>query len=224
MKSDNWEEPCEPNDDDVLGLDPREDERQYAELFAYACEPDTNIQRLVPVRIYLSNTTDEETYDAVDAVHELCAALDMEIHIEFPGQRGSFFKRLIARTFGVMTHQEVTERLKKAERALELHVLEKPQSDVDGSRLQGTAELLKAIGDNDAVIQIGSILLVKHCCHDCPGRMFVRTLTQAELIFIEKNQQYLRRPHEILDALNAISKQDDNSIQAASAEESPGSD
>ncbi len=56
--------------------------------------------------------------------------------------------------------QDWDNDIEKVERALELQHIEKAQAEADQLRLNGAAELIKAIGDNNAVVQIGSLLIV----------------------------------------------------------------
>ena len=82
-------------------------------------------------------------------------------------------------------------------RAAELQVLDIPQSTVDASQGHAVAELLTALsGEQAAVIQIGSILLVKS-----DGIPVVRNLTQFELAVLQRNPTWLTDPSRILQAL-----------------------
>lgn len=60
-----------------------------------------------------------------------------------------------------------------------------------------------------AVCQVGSILLVKHS----DGGLCVRTLTQQELIYIEKNPGLLKKPDEVIDKLATLEAQSAEVLQ-----------
>lgn len=119
-------------------------------------------------------------------------------------ERKGWFRRFFARTKDAVTHEEVVRRLQEAERALRLQGLEKPQAEADQPRLEGAAALLEAIGDNNAVVVIGSVLLIRRASSGGPSDIFVRTLTQGELIFLEKHPHILKDPQGILDTLSSI--------------------
>lgn len=113
-----------------------------------------------------------------------------------------WLRRAFFRTKEAVTHEEVTRRLQEIERGLKVVGLEKPQAEADGVRLSGAAALLESIGDNDAVALVGSVLLVRQRQPDDHHKTFVRTLTQAELIHLEKHPDLLQSPQTILNALS----------------------
>jgi hypothetical protein len=99
-------------------------------------------------------------------------------------------------------------------RATELQMLDIPQSTVDANQGHAVAELRTALnGERDAVIQIGSILLVK-----ADGVPVVRNLTQFELELLQRNPTWLTRPSRILrDLQKADRGQVPGSIHAEQA-------
>src|SRR4051794_11600249 len=103
----------------------------------------------------------------------------------------TWLRRIFFRTKEAVTHEEVTRRLQEIERALKVAALEKPQAEADGVRLSGAAAVLQSIGDNNAVLLVGSVLLVRERQQDGQHNTFVRTLTQAELIYLEKHPELL---------------------------------
>lgn len=107
-----------------------------------------------------------------------------------------------ARSKVALTSDEVVERLKKIERALELEHIERPQSEVDRALSQGAAELIKAFENSStAVAQLGSLLIVKMPDRAGSSAVMVRNLSQRELIFLENNPELLTKPAELLAAL-----------------------
>lgn len=115
-----------------------------------------------------------------------------------------WLSRLFFRTKEAVTHDEVTRRLEQVERALQIAALEKPQAEADGVRLSAAGGFLQSIGDNDAVARIGSILILRQRQTDGHHTTFVRSLTHAELIHLEKNPQLLKSPQSTLDALSKL--------------------
>ena len=208
----------EPDDDEfrktVMAVpdepDARELESPYSDSFIAPTDPGDPTQRAIPIRAYLSNPTPEEIRSTENAIEIICNSIGFEIHIHFDPELASWFKRLIARSKDAITHDEVLKRLAKIERAVEVQQLEKPQAEADKARLEGAAKMLEAMGNNNAAIQVGSVLIVKKHNPDGPGQIAVRTLTQTELAFLEQNQHYLQQPTEILRALEDLGKDADS--------------
>jgi hypothetical protein len=111
-------------------------------------------------------------------------------------------RRWFTRSREKLTSQEVTERLKKVEQAIELQYLGKPQSEITHATGTAAAELIAALETTSrAVLQLGSLLIVKTT--DTSGRsaIFVRTLGLKELTAIETDPSLLARPEDVLSLL-----------------------
>lgn len=182
------------------------DQRQDLHAFLYTTllevpNGDLPLHRYVPVRFY---TTSEHANEAAvtEAVEKFLGAFDFVVADNLPGERGSLFKRFFARTKEVATKPEVASRIAKAERALELKMLHERQANVDKLQAEAVAVLLKAIeNDDNAALQVGSLLLLRTKTASGQRNTVTRTLTQRELIFVEQNQQLLKRPENLLDKL-----------------------
>ena len=160
----------------------------------------------IPVRVYLSNPTEDQIASAEESVRTLIESLDWGISSEAPPEIGSWFKKFLCKTKDLLTRKQFTDRAKTLERAFELQAIDKQQALADKPRLEGTAELLRAIGDNDAIVQIGSVLMVKQVGSDGRSRIAVRTLSQLEISFLEHNTALFKSPTEVLDALEQFNK------------------
>lgn len=162
------------------------------------------MHRFIPVRLYFSDDVDEkETQDLRSSLSGYLKGLGFEIANEAPAEYGSWFKRLVAKSKEALTQDEVLERLRKAERALELATLQIKQSEVDRNQAEAASKLLEAIADaSEAVCQIGSILVVKHRGPDGKNRVFTRSLTAAEMIYLESHQELLKSPERILESIS----------------------
>lgn len=187
---------------DILDLDDSSVDREIASTRDKSTsDQDAPTLRTVQVSVYLSAPSDDEVVATEQALSAFCNSLSFDLISAHEPEIGSWFRRLLWRTRDAASSDQVVARLRRAERALELLTLEKPQADADNPRLTGAAELLTAIGDNDAVVQIGSVLLVM--ANNASGRstVVVRTLTQSELHFLDHNQSLLKNPGDILEAL-----------------------
>jgi len=118
-----------------------------------------------------------------------------------PWYRFLSFKGLSSRTKEKLK-KEIQKDLQKAIRAAELKTIHKTQSEIDKNVSKAASMLLKSLeGIDDAIIQVGSILVIK-----TQGKPIVRSLTQKELQHIEDNPKLLRMPDIILEELSSIRK------------------
>lgn len=198
---------------DESSLSPKEIEAPYVDRFNFPTDPGELTNRIVPIRTYLSNPSRLETELVSNSLIQLIGELNLEVYEDLPAEVGSWFKRWISRSKDALTHDELLKRLEKAERAIHLKYLDKPQAEADQPRLQGVSELLSAIGENDAIIQIGSILLVKVFRPEGRSSVVVRTLTQTELAYLESHQELLHCPASILTALSRVGNEVDTTIE-----------
>lgn len=170
--------------------------------------------RYIPLRLFLGDPVPDESIrqKIVAAVEELLKPLGFERSNELPEESGSWWKRLLLRTKGMLTHDEVQKRLRTAEQALEATYLDKPQAEANHLQAGAAAQLITALATTpNACIQVGSLLLVKGTRPDGQCAVVVRTLTTDELRSIEENQAILKRPEEVLEWLQgcATRKLDD---------------
>jgi hypothetical protein len=160
--------------------------------------------RYIPLRLFLGDPLPDEAarQRIVSAVEELVEPLGFERSYELPEESGSWWKRLLLRTKGVFTNEEVQRRLRTAEKALEVTCLEKPQAEANHLQAGAAAQLITALGSTpNACVQVGSLLLVKATDHDGKCAVMARTLTTDELRRIEENQAILKKPEEVLEWL-----------------------
>ncbi len=91
----------------------------------------------------------------------------------------------------------VEELLPKLQRMIELRELDHPQSEVDLNQADAVARLLGALSlEQDALMQIGSLILIK-----VQKKIFVRTLTQTELVYFNRNPALFQDPAKALQVL-----------------------
>lgn len=166
---------------------------------------DVPLHRFIPVRVYLREPSRGSVKRVSEAVNEALRNLDFDYADDFPAESGSWFKKWFAKSRDALTRPEVIERLQKGERALELEYLQRKQAEADRNQAEGAAALIKAL-DNEsvAVCQIGSILLVKKTDEQGRSGVVTRTLTQAELIALEKQPSVLRSPEDVFEFLDTL--------------------
>jgi hypothetical protein len=160
--------------------------------------PAVAIQHPFAVTVYLAE--DEARQEVQDALNDLLTAFDFEVVDSLPPLRGSWYRDFIVLSRRALTSRELGERLQKVERGIELQLLHKQQAEIDSMQGDAVAKLLTALEHTpDALVQIGSVLLVK-----VDGVPAVRNLTQVELRYLEHNPKLLKSPGTILEALQAV--------------------
>jgi hypothetical protein len=166
--------------------------RSHITLDEYPAHP---AYRSIPVTIYLSEGLAHR--EVQRALAGLLAEVDFKIVDFLEPLKGSWFRFLAARTKDAITSSELTDRLHKVERGIELHLLHKRQAEIDSLQGDAVAKLLSALETTpSALIQIGSVLIVK-----VDGVPAVRNLTQQELIHLQRNPGLLMSPATIFEAL-----------------------
>lgn len=166
---------------------------------------DAHVRRTVPVRIYFSEgLSSAERKSVMSALQNLLAPDGFELAYSLPDEEGSWWKRFLFRSKELLTNDEVTKRLQKAERAVEAKYLDKPQAEANNLQAGAAASLIGALaGTEKACIQVGSLLVVKATDTDGKSAVIARTLTQDELRELEENQSILREPQKILEFLES---------------------
>ena len=107
------------------------------------------------------------------------------------------------KTAEVLTLREVQERLQKAERALELATLHTYQANVDKTQAEAASTLVKALDQTpDAIVQIDSLVLVK-MTDGAKARLIVRSLSQQELLNVQKSPDLLQDPGAMMKLLSS---------------------
>ncbi|WP_188316909.1 STAS domain-containing protein [Solihabitans fulvus] len=165
-----------------------------------------------PARIYLDDAADNAAVQ--DALGEVVHAFGMDIVFAFPAVEGSWFREFLVRLRRSGTLPTMEDQLAKLTRALELQVLHAPQAKIDAAQGEAVSKLVTSLGGQQrALIQIGSLLLVK-----IGDDLFVRNLSQLELAHWERNPALFRDPAA---ALLELQKAAD--ATAANAIAAPGS-
>ncbi len=162
--------------------------------------------RFIAISIYTSAEDYNTISDIESALRRFFSELGFDFADDFPAIRGSWWKRWFAKTKEALTQDEVAQRLAKAERAIELAQLQQRQAEVDKNQAGGMAALIQALEKTEnAVLQAGSILMLKqtHPVHGC--NIISRTLSPLEMIYLERNAHLLKSPDDILPALATVS-------------------
>lgn len=142
----------------------------------------------VSASIYVDDEAAAEVVKA--AFTAMIKEFDLEVETEEPPVIGSWFQRLALRIRSAVREPGFTERLATLERALEIQLVDKPQSQVNAADGGAVAALITALDKTDnAMITIGTILLVK-----ANGVVAVRNLSLPEMRLLERNPAWTMDP------------------------------
>lgn len=181
----------------IEAIESKESSQEGIVEAAFRLSQEKNNQPL-PIRAYLSDNDPEKVKKITDAIDKLKIALDLIVVDDPPPKLNSWWKYWGTKTADVISEPEVSERLRKAERALEMHTLHKVQSEVDKNQAEAASAVLKSLETiASAAIQVGSLLVVKTTGEN-GAAIAVRTLTQNQLAMLEKNPSLLKTPADIL--------------------------
>lgn len=156
--------------------------------------------QVLPVRYYIDTDDRSVAVEVEGALELLLESYGFRVEMPYRVETGSFFRKVFYSSRERLTPEEVAASLAKIERAAGVRALDLPQSQVDANRADGVAKLLAALERSpSAVIQIGSILLVK-----VEGTPVVMNLTPQELAELERAPSLFRTPHEVLDFIHKL--------------------
>jgi hypothetical protein len=150
-----------------------------------------SIRRMLPISIYLSGQG--LPHRAENSLKEALTCIGFNAFAWDNRELSSWYRRLFARSRDALTSQEVTERLQKVERAIQIKGIDLPQTEADLNHARAASEVLKAIEhEQSAAILLGSLCVLK-----VDGAVFVISLTQEQMTSIRDCPQLLRRPDEL---------------------------
>ncbi len=160
-------------------------------------------KRLLAIRAYISDDDPEKAEQFAKAISLFKEALDLVVVEDPPAEKGSWWKSWVTNTKEAVSQPEMAERLRKTERAIEMQILHKTQSEVDKNQAEAVSALVSSLENvGDAAIQVGSLLIVK-TTNNQGASVAVRTLTQNQLSLLEKDPSILKIPSNILEVLSS---------------------
>lgn len=163
-----------------------------ASLHETALNQESGANGRQPIAIYVE---DESVSGAVEqALKDLLRAYGARISWRGRPISGSWFRRFQAWFNSSTDAQDIAVEIR---RAIELKAVHEAQAKVDSAQAEAAAKLLQALeGTPKAVMHIGSILVVK-----TEEMSIVRTLTQRELAFLERNSHLMKDATGLIKAL-----------------------
>ncbi|SFK76260.1 response regulator transcription factor [Amycolatopsis sacchari] len=148
-----------------------------------------------PVTIYLGDESGHERVQA--AVEDLLDLAGAEIADRDDPVRGSWFRRMRARTRAAATSRPGREAAAAAAHVLDSRLVLAQDATVTATMMQNLGPVLAALHTTkDAVIRVGALLIVK-----VEWTVAVHQLTAAQQLLLDHHPHLLTSPQEILTAL-----------------------
>ncbi len=201
-----------PTASDLIGSGPMQphDGYPYAQVHRASSAPALK-PGLIDATIYLADAAAAE--DVKAAFTAMIEHFRVDIEIADLPIIGSWFQRFTLRVRSAFHEPAVTERLTKLERALEIQLVDKPQSQVNAADGGAVAGLITALDKTEnAMITIGTILLVK-----ANGVVAVRNLSVSELRALERNPSWTMNPGAAMRYLQELQNSDQANRELAAA-------
>jgi len=170
--------------------------------------------RYVPVRIYISEDSPKLVDIVEQAVTDYSEKLGFVPATEYPPEKGSWFKKWIAKSKDALNSEQAEDAFKKGKRAIELATIDKQRAEVNRENAEAAGNFIKSIENvPNAVAQFGSLLIIKNKGLDGDCCVMSRVLSEKEMEFIENNQDIMKDAGNVLDRLSEIKINKDTTIK-----------
>lgn len=171
----------------------------YNESSSY--NSDTKIQ-IIPISIYIDTNDSAAIFGVYTSVLDFLTSIGFEKALEFKAIKGSWIKKMIAKSKNAITNENVTDRLKEAEYGIEVNGILKQQSEIDKNQSEALSNIITSLKDiPNAAIRIGALIVVKITDNEGVVNLQTRTLSIKELHLLNKKPELLQMPKQILQAL-----------------------
>ena len=171
--------------------------------FSYIFDQENGLStQYLNVEIYLDSDDYKSVFQVYIFVLDFLKDISFEEFMELEAVKGSWWKRIMFKSTAFLSREQVTERLKEAEYALEVQIL-KSQSEVDKNQSEALSNVITSLKDiPNAAIRIGSLLVVKTTSETGEVGLVVQTLSLSQLHHLNKNPSLLTQPKNILEKLS----------------------
>ncbi len=170
--------------------------------------------RYAPVRVYISEDSPKLVEIVERAVKSYTEHLGFIPSAEYPPEKGSWYKRWIAKSKEALNSKEAEDAFKKGKRAIELATIDKRRAEVNRENALAAGEFIKSIENvPNAVAQFGSLLIIKARGADGECSVMTRVLSEREMEFIESNQDVMKDAGSLLDKLAQVKISKDTTIR-----------
>jgi hypothetical protein len=163
-------------------------------------EPNEVLQE-ISVGVYLDSDDPSTAERILRCVDEFVDLLGYDGPIRPVIEHGSFVRRSLAKIKVALTSDEVRDLIAKAERAVEVRILDSEQADVDYKMAAAVSNIIAALADApNACIQIGSILFIKYSGPQ-GSVVLSKNLSLKEIKTLERFPGIQKEPHNVLEYL-----------------------
>ncbi len=165
-------------------------------------KPDNSIG-LFHGHIYLDTNDSKKGEEIFANLNIFLNTLNLEIALEDEAIIGSWIKKFVGKINNFFTSEELKDRFKDFEHAIQLKNIDKVQSEIDLNQATAAAKLMDSLKDTkNCAIMIGSVILIKYVNELGEQIQLCKTLTRTELKTISKNESILNSPSEIYKLIN----------------------
>lgn len=153
------------------------------------------------IEIYLDTEDLEQFYTTVDEVFRLAGELGYQPPILDSIERGSFFARAWTSLKNSMSSEELDDKVKMAQRAVELRAVDELQARVDLDVTAAMRNVIDSVSDiPNACIRVGSLVMLKYI-QNGEETLVARQLNQRELRAVSQHPELQKDPSQFLVAL-----------------------
>ena len=182
-------------------LDRDDTDREYEDILRQVAGRDAGkigtLLSEVDIRVYLADGGNHAAVES--ALDDFIGALHIEVLSKEDPELGSWFRRMKGKVTSETPSIETVVEM--AVRVAQMKTMLWPQAGIDAAQGDTLAKLISSLGsESNAVVQIGSILIVK-----INGNLMCRNLTQAELAYLERSPILIKNPDSILRQLQDAS-------------------
>lgn len=165
------------------------------------------------VSVYL-DTEDQEAIAAVlEALHSMYSIEGIELELDGTPRISSWWGKYKARAKEVAGKDGVVQRVAKIEHAIEVVGLRQPMAIENTKQAEAVSALITAIENVDnAVMMVGSVVMIKYTNEHGQQHLFTKTLSVAEIRAFEENQHLLSNPRAALDRLHLLAEASDEQV------------
>jgi hypothetical protein len=165
----------------------------------------TRRQRFIPVQVYTSTGDLSAERRLQETVESFAEKNGFSVEISYLAVLGSILKRFILKTVAKLTSAELKAELEKLRKAIELEYVERKQGLVDKDEAASVKHLMDAVKDSpNAVIQVGSLLVVKVTDEKFGSRVLTKQLTGRQVKFLLDNPHMIKQPAKLLEQLAEV--------------------
>lgn len=163
----------------------------------------SGIDRVAFARTFLADGKNHD--ETEDAIKNLLKIMNGEIIEAQEPILGSWFREMLVKWVFSGDQNRYYSDLEKIRKSAELKNLELPQSERDKNYSESVSKLIDSLRDEqNAAIQIGSLLVVKYTTDEGKGHVVTKVLTTDQLLWLERNLNLFNKPQLLINMLPQI--------------------